>query len=143
MLRGLLSILFPALAATTKKSLGRAGERFAERFLRRAGYRLVERNVVVRGVHGGEADLICVAPDRRTVVFVEVKTRLVHEATGRPTYDPEVNIDARKRRAMLRAARAIAARRGWRDRPLRIDVIAVEWARRGNHALRHHVGAVG
>lgn len=112
----------------------------AARFLRRAGYRVIERNVVVRG---GEADLVCVAPDRRTIVFVEVKTRLCHESTGRPTYHPEVNVDQRKKKAMVRAARGLAARRGWTDRPLRIDVVAVEWSRAGRHILRHHVGAVG
>ncbi len=121
------------------KALGAAGERLASRFLRRAGYRFVARNVEVRG---GEADLIFVAPDRRTIVFVEVKTRLAHESTGRPFYDPEVNIDARKRTAMLRAARAIARRRQWTDRPLRIDVIAVEWSRHGDHVIRHHVATM-
>lgn len=127
---------------TTTKALGSAGERFAARFLKRAGYRVIERNIAVPGPRGGEADLICVAPDRRTVVFVEVKTRFAHRSTGRPTYDPEVNIDARKRRAMARIARLIAARRGWRDRPLRLDVVAVEWSPTGDHIVRHHVGAV-
>lgn len=121
------------------RALGAAGERAAARFLKRAGYRLVARNVEVKG---GEADLICVAPDRRTIVFVEVKTRLAHESTGRPTYNPEVNIDARKRGTMLRAARTIAKRRGWTDRPLRIDVVAVEWSSDGRHVIRHHIAAL-
>jgi putative endonuclease len=121
------------------RALGAAGERVAARFLKRSGYRLVARNVEVRG---GEADLIFVAPDRCTIVFVEVKTRLAHDRTGRPTYDPEVNIDARKRGTMLRAARTIAKRRRWTDRPLRIDVVAVEWSRNGKHVIRHHVAAL-
>ncbi|MBL8746722.1 MAG: YraN family protein [Phycisphaerae bacterium] len=126
------------LAPPSGRALGAAGERVAARFLRRAGYRLVARNVAVRG---GEVDLICVAPDRWTIVFVEVKTRLSHESTGRPTHAPEVNLDARKRAAMVRAARALARARRWTDRPLRIDVVAVEWSRAGEHVVRHHVGA--
>lgn len=133
--RRLLSLL--RISVPRGKALGAAGERLAARFLRRRGYRIVARNVQAPG---GEADLIAVAPDRRTIVFVEVKTRLSHDSTGRPTYNPEVNIDARKRRAMLRAARAIARRRQWLDRPLRIDVIAVEWSRTRDHTVRHHVG---
>lgn len=121
------------------RALGAAGERVAARFLKRAGYRLVARNVEVKG---GEADLIFVAPDRSTIVFVEVKTRLAHDLTGRPTYKPEVNIDARKRGTMLRAARTIAKRRRWTDRPLRIDVVAVEWSRHGKHVIRHHIAAL-
>lgn len=121
------------------KALGAAGERAAARFLRRAGYRLVMRNVLAGG---GEIDLIMVAPDRHTIVLVEVKTRRAHEATGRPLYNPEVNIDARKRAAMLRAARAIARRKGWENRPLRVDVVAVEWSSTGRHVIRHHPGAM-
>lgn len=121
------------------RALGAAGERVAARFLRRAGYRPVARNVIAGG---GEIDLIMAAPDRRTIVLVEVKTRLSHDSTGRPAYNPEVNIDARKRSAMLRAARALARRRGWSERPLRIDVVAVEWSIAGRHVIRHHAGAM-
>ena len=53
-----------------KKLLGRIGERKAERYLKRQGYALLERNYMVKV---GEADLIM--KDGETVVFVEVKTR--------------------------------------------------------------------
>ena len=51
------------------RSLGQRGERAAERYLRRRGYKIVARRE--RGPLG-ELDLVAV--DGRTVVFVEVKT---------------------------------------------------------------------
>lgn len=51
-------------------SLGRAGERVAERELERLGMRIVARNVRSRY---GEIDLV--ARERAGYVFVEVKTR--------------------------------------------------------------------
>ena len=52
-----------------RRELGIDGERAAERFLRRLGYTIVERNY---RCPLGEIDLV--ALDRRTIVFVEVKT---------------------------------------------------------------------
>ena len=56
------------------KSLGYLGERAAERFLRRCGYKIVARG---SRLPSGELDLVAV--DGRTVVFVEVKTRSSHQ----------------------------------------------------------------
>lgn len=53
-----------------KKLLGKKGERLAERYLRKQGYRLLKRNF---RTPYGEADLIFSFKDE--VVFVEVKTR--------------------------------------------------------------------
>ncbi|MBQ3261852.1 MAG: YraN family protein [Oscillospiraceae bacterium] len=52
------------------KSTGKWGEAQAEKFLRKQGYRTVERNWSCRF---GEIDLI--VSDREYLVFVEVKTR--------------------------------------------------------------------
>ena len=48
-------------------SLGRRGERAAARLLRSQGYRVLARNA---RVPMGEADLVCLAPDGKTVVVV-------------------------------------------------------------------------
>ena len=53
-----------------KKLLGRSGERQAETYLKKLGYRLLERNY---RTPYGEADLIFSYGDE--IVFVEVKTR--------------------------------------------------------------------
>ena len=53
-----------------KPSMGEAGERLAERFLKKKGYRLVERNWRRKA---GEVDLLM--QDGEVLVVVEVKSR--------------------------------------------------------------------
>jgi putative endonuclease len=122
------------------RGLGRAGERAAARHLKRQGYRILGRNVQVAI---GEADLLCMAPDRRTIVLVEVKTRL--RGSGRSLKGeivaPEASVHARKRRKLRAVLGTLSRANGWLDRPKRIDVIAVEWpAGGGKPLLRHHEG---
>lgn len=126
----------------TTKALGRAGERRAARLLKRSGYRMIGRNVRVAA---GEADLVCLDPDGRTVVIVEVKTRL--RGTGRSllgeTIAPEASVHQHKRRKLLAVTRNLVRANGWEERPVRIDVVAVEWpAAGGSPTLRHHKNAV-
>lgn len=126
----------------TDSALGRAGERASARFLKRAGYRVLDRNV---RVEVGEADLVCLAPDRRTIVIVEVKTR--RRGTGRSvlgeTVPPEASVHQAKRRKLTSVARTLVKANGWTDRPVRIDVIGIEWPDDGSRpTLRHHIAAV-
>ena len=122
--------------------LGRAGEREAARMLRRSGYRILGRNIRLRV---GEADLVCLAPDRRTVVVVEVKSRLRKQGASAQSraIAPEAAIHQHKRRKLLAVTRSLIRLKGWTDRPVRIDVVAVEWSSPGAApVLRHHVNAV-
>ncbi len=57
--------------------LGRRGERAAEKYLRRNGYRIVARNFRAAG-----AEIDLVAMDGETLVFVEVKTRRSRDGRG-------------------------------------------------------------
>jgi putative endonuclease len=127
--------------AATRR-LGRAGERLAARTLKKAGYKVLGRNL---RVPMGEADLLCLAPDRRTIVLVEVKTRLCVEATT-PGYiapPPEANIHADKRAKLRAILRHLVRANGWSDRPCRIDVVAIDWPRKGGKpVVRHHEHAV-
>ena len=66
--------------------LGRRGEGIAARYLRRCGYRILERNFRAAG-----AEIDLVAADRETLVFVEVKARS-SGALGTPAEA----VDARK-----------------------------------------------
>lgn len=100
-----------------RKALGAAGEKAAERFLRRQRYTIVERNYRTRL---GEIDLI--ALDGPTVVFVEVKTR-----TGSVHGSPFEAVDARKQRQMIRTAQGFLAAKRLLDRPARFDVVGVWW----------------
>ncbi len=123
----------------TTAELGRQGERAAARFLRKAGYRILARNIEAGG---GEADLVCLAPDQRTIVIVEVKTRLVREAGAHAAAPiaPEVSVHAHKREKLRNVATSLMRLNGWQDRPIRIDVVAVEWLVPGGPRVRHRVG---
>jgi len=96
--------------------LGRRGERAAEKYLRRSGYRIVARNFRAAG-----AEIDIVAMDGEALVFVEVKTRRSREAGA-----PEEAVDERKQRRMRRAAEVFAARYRADDVTMRFDIIAVD-----------------
>ena len=114
--------------------LGQAGEKHAERFLRRRlGYRIVTRNY---RCPTGEIDLI--ALDGRTVVFVEVKTR-----TGGRHADPQDAVNPAKQQRLLRSAEFFLRQTHSEDRPCRLDVIAITLDEDGNMEVEHIKGAFG
>src|SRR5687767_3282708 len=110
-----------------KLLLGKEGERLAERYLQKKGYKLVERNYRCTA---GELDLIVL--DQRVVVFVEVKTR-----TGHGFGTPLEAVEIRKQRKMIRAAQFFLAARGLQQRDARFDVVGVSWA--GREPVVEHI----
>ena len=99
----------------SRKEIGEAGERLAEEFLRKLGYKLLRRNW---RAPGGEIDLI--ARDGKEVVFAEVKSRSTGEWG-----DPETAVHRAKQRRICLAARQFANRYRLRGHTLRFDVVAV------------------
>jgi putative endonuclease len=97
--------------------LGQRGEDAAACFLRRRGYRIVDRSS--RWRHG-ELDLVAV--DRQTIVFVEVKTR-----TTADFGDPSLAVDAEKQRRLTRLAVSWLKRHRLLEQPARFDVVAITW----------------
>lgn len=96
--------------------LGRRGERAAEKYLRRSGYRIVARNFRAAG-----AEIDIVAMDGDTLVFVEVKTRRSREAGA-----PEEAVDERKQKQIRRAAEIFATRYRADEVTMRFDIIAID-----------------
>ncbi len=113
----------------TELPLGRRGERAAEKYLKRNGYRIVARNFRAAG-----AEIDLVAMDGETLVFVEVKTR-----RSRISGAPEEAVDERKQLRMRRAAEAFATRYRAGEKELRFDIVAVNAAgkRLGIELLRN------
>lgn len=72
---------FDRPAEDPRQRLGRLGERWAARHLRRNGFKILYRNF--RAPQGGEVDLVCRDKVAGELVFVEVKTRR-SAAFGRP-----------------------------------------------------------
>jgi putative endonuclease len=111
------------------RAFGEWGEREAVRHLKRNGYRLVMTNFTVPVGHRldgrlvtGEIDIVAYDESAAAPVltFVEVKTR-----SGDLLATPESAIDLRKRRQILRAARAYRRLLRLSDEPYRFDVIAI------------------
>lgn len=128
--------------ARQRDPLGPAGERAAARYLRRRGYRVLARNL---HTVAGEADLVCEAPDHRTIVLVEVKARRRIEGQPQQSAEmaPEASVTAAKRRKLVAIARTLARLNKWEDRPMRIDVVAVERRQtRPRWSVRHLEDAV-
>jgi putative endonuclease len=115
-----------------RRLLGRKGERLAAKHLRRAGYRILNRNL---RIGHDEADLVALDPDGSTIVIVEVKT-LAGAATA-----PEMKIDRGKQYRMARLAARLQQMRRYRDRPIRFDAVAVHWPADGRPDVRHYPGA--
>lgn len=122
------------------RAVGARGEREAARFLRRVGFTVRGRNLRLAE---GEIDLLCLAPDRVTMVVVEVKSRVRTGEEGSSRVPPEAAITARKRAKLATLTRHLRRANGWEDRPVRIDVVAVEMNPRGADIhVRHFVDAV-
>ena len=105
---------------------GRRGEKEAGRFLRKRGFRILEKNYRTRF---GEIDII--ALDGDTVVFVEVKTR-----HGDSFGAPGEAVDSRKRLHMTRAASSYLKAKGIEDRQARFDVLALVF-KDGRYEMEH------
>ncbi|HNB60021.1 MAG TPA: YraN family protein [Phycisphaerales bacterium] len=119
--------------------LGHEGETLAAKYLKKKGYRILGRNLRVRG---GEGDLLALAPDRETIVLVEVKSRRVRPEDP-PQPPPEASVQVRKRRQLRRVLRRLRNANGWHARPMRIDVVAIEFVQDAEPVVRHHEGGVG
>jgi len=105
-------------AKKSARTRGNKGENAVCRFLRRRGYRIVERNFTVKG---GEIDII--AARFRYIVFVEVKTRSA--ATDTEKYGhPADSITEEKKQHLRHAASRYLSLHPSRKKP-RFDVAEV------------------
>lgn len=94
---------------------GQRGERQAETFLKKAGLKIIARNVRV-----GRDELDLIVRDGDTLIFVEVKTR-ASEVFGRPASA----VNAAKRRKLSRAAIRFLKKRKLRPPTIRFDIVEV------------------
>jgi putative endonuclease len=99
----------------TRQAFGELGERIAERWLRRRGWRVVQRRF-----RNGHRDIDLVVERDGTVVFVEVKARKGAEFGG-----PVQAVNWRKRRELKRSAMVWIDRNGRKAESYRFDVIGV------------------
>lgn len=96
-------------------SLGEQGERLAAKALKKAGYKILERNAKL-----GRFEIDIIAREADTVAFVEVKTR----RTGEPIR-PEDNVGWVKQRHIASAADFWIRRNGNDATYYRFDIVSI------------------
>ncbi len=104
-----------------KKELGRKGEELALRFLKKKGYRIIEKNYVCKM---GEMDII--AKEKDTLAFVEVKTR-----TSTEFGPPQLAVTPSKQRQLSKVALNYLKEKQLEEAKARFDVVAILLAQKG------------
>ena len=102
-----------------EKELGQQGERVAEDYLVRQGYRILERNYRCRH---GEIDLI--VEKKEKILFVEVKTRQSMESVS-----PLELISRTKQRHISKTAQYYIAVKKIRDKTADFALVSVLWTK--------------
>jgi putative endonuclease len=104
-------------------TLGQRGERYAEQFLKRRGFKIIARNY---RCPKGEIDLIVYNEHASSthpedcIVFVEVKTR-----TSDFFASPESAVDPRKQRQIQNAAAYYLLHHQQTDMPVQYDIVSI------------------
>ncbi len=111
------------------KKLGRWGERYSEKFLKRKGLKLLARNFSSRD---GEIDLVMVDRDS-SVVFIEVKTRANEQFDS-----AESAINYSKKNKLVRTAKLFCRKYGIENRALRFDAVIVVVGESAKPQVRHY-----
>jgi putative endonuclease len=101
--------------SAARQAFGELGERIAERWLRRQGWRVVQRRF-----RSGHRDIDLVVERNGLIAFVEVKAR-----RGNRFGDPVEAVNWKKQRELGRSARVWIDRHGRAPEAYRFDVIGV------------------
>lgn len=113
-----------------RQSVGKQGEETAVDFLTKLGWRIVGRNLRTRM---GEIDILAANGDQ--LVVVEVKTK------RSATFGAAVEmITPRKAQTLRQLAKGVAAAY---NKPVRIDVLAIDYRRGQAPTVSHYPFAVG
>ena len=105
-----------------EKELGKKGEEVALRFLKKNGYKIIEKNYVCKM---GEMDII--AREKDTLVFVEVKTR-----TSMAFGPPQLAVNSTKQMQLSKVALYFLKEKHLEEVKARFDVVAVLLRPRGD-----------
>jgi putative endonuclease len=98
--------------------LGRVGEDFAARHLKRSRYKVLYRNFRAPG--GGEIDIVCRDLETNELVFVEVKTRQTREFGN-----PSEAVNKQKQELIARGAIAWLRMLDFPEIRYRFDIVEV------------------
>ena len=135
----------------SRKKLGQIGEKIAEDFLKRKGYKILDKNYFVKSVFGpktGEIDIVAKKDD--TISFVEVKSLVVTPTAfgGRGDagdVSPEDKVNFQKQRKLIKTAQSWLIKNKMPSNiKWQIDVIAIKIDLDSKKAkIRHFKNAIG
>ncbi len=100
------------------KITGDYGEDLACKYLKKQGYKILERNF---RISGGEIDIV--AKDKDILVFVEVKARWSHQYGL-----PSESMTYWKIKYLLKTAMFYIMKTGWGEKEYRLDFVGVDFA---------------
>ena len=115
---------------TSKSELGKLGEDLACRYLKKKGYKVIERNYLKPW---GELDIVAISPEK-ILVFVEVKTVSgpAPMITGEDQFTRAKSIKSKRAAELYANGSNLLTNKGWR-----IDLVTVTIG--GNKAeLKHY-----
>lgn len=112
---------------STAQALGKSGEEAAVRYLKSKKFRIIERNF--RFLRG-EIDII--AYERKTLVFVEVKTRKSKEFGP-----PEEAVTPSKQMQIKRVAQGFLVQNNLQDTECRFDVLSLSFNEKNGYQIHH------
>ena len=130
----------------SSKEVGQFGEKIAEKYLKKKGYQILDKNYeegLVSGPSRGEIDII--SRKDGTVIFVEVKTLLKnHRPEAFSAISPEDKVDFTKQRKLIKTAQSwLVKNRTPLNSKWQIDVIAIRVDLNSEKAkIRHFKNAV-
>jgi len=135
----------------SRKKLGQIGEKIAEDFLKRKGYKILDKNYFVKSVFGpktGEIDIVAKKDD--TISFVEVKSLVVTPTAEGGRGDagdvsPEDKVNFQKQRKLIKTAQSWLMKNKMPSNiKWQIDVIAIKIDLDSKKAkIRHFKNAIG
>ena len=108
-----------------KRDVGTRGEQLAVKFLKKSGYKILQRNYRCKL---GEIDIVCY--DHGTITFVEVKTR--YSDTYGP---PELSVTEAKKRQIAKVALHYVAEKKIEGIDFRFDVVSIFHPPREKHPI--------
>ncbi len=111
-----------------RRWFGQRSEKYAARYLRKLGWRILGANLVAGG---HELDVL--ALDGKVIVFVEVRS-----VTGDDPQVAALTVDLAKQRKLSDGALGFMSRRRLLNHPYRFDVIALAWPDGASHPQLLH-----
>jgi putative endonuclease len=117
---------------TSNKNLswqkGIQGEDLAHRYLKKKGYKILERNW-----RNGRYEIDIIAKDKECIVFVEVRTRQENQLCS--GYD---SVNQRKKQILKRGIKLYLSRMFYVN-TFRLDIISIDWIEgKDNYRLHHY-----